>query len=192
MEYIDGESLYTLVKRLRTQSERLGEKVIWNYFAQMVTALQHIFKRDFINGDIKIDNWLVKDNKLWLCDFGKSLDLALLAKKNSEFRIDYKNLNSVTPSPNAEPNYLFEGDLAGLAASLFTMVTGNLLQQSDFTSNHPPQVKLESTTEPLKTRAEAIINSIMGYRCQAPYYSAKADVVQFLKEIKQKCVQFCQ
>lgn len=39
MEYIDGESLYTLVKRLRAQQERLAEKLIWNYFIQMATAL---------------------------------------------------------------------------------------------------------------------------------------------------------
>ena len=48
----------------------------------MTCAIQYLHKQDFFHHDIKLDNILLDDDKLVLCDFGSC----------SEFRIELKNL----------------------------------------------------------------------------------------------------
>ena len=43
----------------------------------MISQIQTLHRLDVIHSDLKIDNFILKDSELYLCDFGKSVDLKL-------------------------------------------------------------------------------------------------------------------
>ncbi len=68
MEYAEGGDLLQLVK----QQKRLTEAESKPIFKQIVEALKYCHNNNVLHRDIKLDNILIHENKVKLCDFGVS------------------------------------------------------------------------------------------------------------------------
>ncbi|CAL6111704.1 Kinase [Hexamita inflata] len=183
MQYISGQNLYEIVK---TSDDSLSDYQIRKYFKQMVEITSLVHKCDVLHCDIKIDNWILSQDKLYLCDFGKAIDLKLfILNQESNLQFDYKYLNSVSPSLSCQNSYLFQADFCGLAGCLYTLLKQKILGTSDVQI-----INNIITIDKLKISKNVdlynqIFNILLNYKSPMQYISAKEDSINQLQQISQ-------
>ena len=70
MELADSD-LLTVV----SNAVKLPEDVTRGVFLQMISALYVCHNQSIAHRDIKLENWLVKGDRIWLCDFGLAVQV---------------------------------------------------------------------------------------------------------------------
>ena len=67
MEYINGENLFSFVKKRRKLSEKLAKFL----FRQIILGIEHIHSKNVVHRDIKLENIMIDfNNTIKICDFG--------------------------------------------------------------------------------------------------------------------------
>ena len=71
MEYVNGGNLHDY---LLTQTNKLDEEVVMNFFIQIIVALNHIHSKNVLHRDLKTQNLLIDRHHkiLKISDFGIS------------------------------------------------------------------------------------------------------------------------
>lgn len=189
MEYIEGESLSSLIKR----EGKLSEERAVNYIKQIGEALSHIHKNKVTHFDIKPANIMIrkKDDKAVLIDFGLSVQYTEEGDETSTNigaaspgysaieMYDTRNLQTFSPST----------DVYSLAATLYFLLTAKAplsatkllsedLDMPDFISDNLRSA-IEAALQPRKHRTksvEAFISQID--RHQAIEVEDKSDQVK--------------
>jgi hypothetical protein len=70
MELADSD-LFAMV----SNEVKLPEDVTRGVFLQMIAALYVCYNKSIAHRDIKLENWLVKGDQVWLCDFGLAVQV---------------------------------------------------------------------------------------------------------------------
>lgn len=134
MEYVDGETVYELIKRER----RIDEQVALRILRQVASALKHAHERGFIHRDIKPKNIMLgKSGIVKLADLG--LARALTDKETAEAEAGRAYGTPFYISPEQIRGKVLlgpEADLYGLGATMYHMVTGRV----PFEGRTPSQV----------------------------------------------------
>ncbi|XP_024177419.1 CBL-interacting protein kinase 10 [Rosa chinensis] len=122
MEYAKGGELFQKIKK-----GRLKEEVAWNYFQQLITAVDFCHKRGVYHRDLKPENLLLDENgMLKVSDFG----LSALAESKREDGLLHTNCG--TPSYVAPEVILcraYDGakaDIWSCGVILFALLAGSL------------------------------------------------------------------
>jgi serine/threonine protein kinase len=140
MDYVDGESLEDLIRRVGALTDEEANR----YFKQIASALSYIHKLNINHLDVKPANIMIRrsDNQAILIDFGLSKQYDASGGQTSTTPvgishgyapIEQYNINGVeTFSPQT--------DIYSLGATLYKMVTGNTPPSSlDISNNGFPQ-----------------------------------------------------
>ena len=69
---LDNNYYYLILEKLDKQLERNKEINICNIGTEMIKIIEEIHKKGVIHRDIKPDNFMYKNNKLYLLDYGLS------------------------------------------------------------------------------------------------------------------------
>ena len=82
MEYVNGGNLHDF---LLTQTVKLDEEVVMNFFIQIIVALNHIHSKNVLHRDLKTQNLLIDRHHkiLKISDFGISKVLSSKSKAMS-------------------------------------------------------------------------------------------------------------
>lgn len=71
MEYIEGITLYDLLKREIDRGTKMGDKLLYSIMVQLLTIISYIHSIGMTHRDIKEENIILrKDGVLYLVDFG--------------------------------------------------------------------------------------------------------------------------
>ena len=84
MEYVNGGNLHDY---LLTQTNKLDEEVVMNFFIQIIVALNHIHSKNVLHRDLKTQNLLIDRHHkiLKISDFGISKVCLVVKEVNLEF-----------------------------------------------------------------------------------------------------------
>ena len=84
MEYVNGGNLHDY---LLTQTNKLDEEVVMNFFIQIIVALNHIHSKNVLHRDLKTQNLLIDRHHkiLKISDFGISKVCLMVKEVNLEF-----------------------------------------------------------------------------------------------------------
>jgi len=143
MEYVDGESLQSILKRQR----RLDEARVLHAGAQMASALQHAYQHGLIHRDVKPGNILLNSQ-----GSAKLCDLGLARPTVSEHTTTSGGISAGTPAYMSPEQALgrrdldFRTDLFSLGATLYHLVTGVIPFKAD---NLPDLLQRIIHTEPV-------------------------------------------
>jgi serine/threonine-protein kinase len=142
MEYVDGESLQSVMKRDR----RLDEARVLDVGLQMASALQHAYQHGLIHRDVKPGNILLNAQ-----GHAKLCDLGLARPTISEHTTTASGVSAGTPAYMSPEQAMgrrdldFRTDLFSLGASLYHLVTGAIPFKAD---NLPDLLKQIVHSEP--------------------------------------------
>lgn len=109
-------------------------------------------------------------------------------------RIDYKQLNAVSPTPSQVDGFLFDADISGIAASLFSMVFKCIMQEDDIVVTQGPRVQLSPKNLALlrsefrdHQRINELFELCMNYKHNGmPYMQEKEAAHQFCEQLAAK------
>ncbi len=122
MDYVDGESLATRLKRTQTP---LSETAVRNYLNQILDGLEAIHKEGMLHLDIKPANIMVDShNVVKLIDFGASKQQATAGGATASTGISYTN--GYAPSEQMAQSYDKFGpwtDFYALGATVYKLLT---------------------------------------------------------------------
>lgn len=134
MEYVDGETVYCMIKRERRIEEQAALKIV----RQVASALSHAHDRGFIHRDIKPKNiMLAKNGTVKLADLG--LARAVTDKQAAEAEAGRAYGTPFYISPEQIRGKVAigpEADIYGLGATMYHMTTGRV----PFEGRTPSQV----------------------------------------------------
>ena len=84
MEYVNGGNLHDY---LLTQTNKLDEEVVMNFFIQIIVALNHIHSKNVLHRDLKTQNLLIDRHHkiLKISDFGISKVCLMVKEVNLKF-----------------------------------------------------------------------------------------------------------
>jgi serine/threonine protein kinase len=95
-----------------------------------ITAVDAVHKKGYLHGDIKSDNFLLKNMRIKLCDFGAAVSLSKICEENSKCLFLGCYTTSAYTSPELLGSYKdFEGDYSkaddfALGITLWTLFSG--------------------------------------------------------------------
>ena len=131
MEYIEGESLSSIVKG----SGALSEDVAVGYIKQVASALEHIHEQQIMHLDVKPGNIMVrtKDNRAILIDFGLSKHYDATsgeATSTTPVGVSHGYAPMEQYKQGGVNRFSPETDIYSLGATLYYLVTGNVPPQA--------------------------------------------------------------
>jgi serine/threonine protein kinase len=181
MEFVEGETLEKLIRRLGRLEPEMGLEVT----AQVAAGLAAIQKQDLVHRDIKPSNLMVsfEDGRL---ENVKIIDLGLAKGVAEEDTIS--TLGSFTGTPQYASPEQFSGiktdirsDLYSLGITLWEMLSGELPFEGsavDLMYQHQhaalPVQKLQSAPAPIIALLEVLLAKDLGERFQNPVRLQKA------------------
>jgi len=116
MEYAKDGELFNLAA-----SKRISEKEARDLFLQIIYGVKHIHKMGYFHRDLKLENILLDDSVVKICDFG------LAAKKNGKEKAkgDVGSPNYASPQViNDQPYDGVKNDIWNLGVILFVLCSG--------------------------------------------------------------------
>ena len=127
MEYIEGESLSSIVKG----SGALSEDVAVGYIKQVASALEHIHEQQIMHLDVKPGNIMVrsKDNRAILIDFGLSKHYDATsgeATSTTPVGVSHGFAPMEQYKQGGVNHFSPETDIYSLGATLYYLVTGSV------------------------------------------------------------------
>jgi serine/threonine protein kinase len=122
MEYIEGETLYSLLKK----QKKFTEATLLPYILQIIDALKIVHKHNFLHRDIKPDNVIVNPSsqQISLIDFGSTKEF-LAGQTGDMTRV-------LTPGYAPPEQYIYSAkrhkatDIYALCASIYELLTNQL------------------------------------------------------------------
>jgi serine/threonine-protein kinase len=121
MEFIEGESLHSVVQRSGPLDEKQALAVTWS----LAQALSHAHKTGILHRDVKPANVMMQDGKVpKLCDFGMAKSIARSAMMKVSAIMGTPSYMSPEQILGERPDE--RTDIYGLGATLYTMATGKL------------------------------------------------------------------
>jgi serine/threonine-protein kinase len=121
MEFIEGESLHSVVQRSGPMDEKQALAVTWS----LAQALSHAHKTGILHRDVKPANVMMQDGKVpKLCDFGMAKSIARSAMMEVSAIMGTPSYMSPEQILGERPDE--RTDIYGLGATLYTMATGKL------------------------------------------------------------------
>ena len=131
MEYIEGESLSSIVKG----SGALSEDVAVSYIKQVASALEHIHEQQIMHLDVKPGNIMVrsKDDRAILIDFGLSKHYDATsgeATSTTPVGVSHGYAPMEQYKQGGVNRFSPETDIYSLGATLYYLVTGNVPPQA--------------------------------------------------------------
>jgi serine/threonine protein kinase/tetratricopeptide (TPR) repeat protein len=122
MELVDGESLFSLIKK----EGRLSESRAIDFALQMVRALEHAAKYRIVHRDIKPENILItKSGTAKLCDLGLARPVIEGGNADAGGRPMGTALYVAPEQIRHEANLDFRADIYSLGGTLFHALTGS-------------------------------------------------------------------
>ncbi|MEN8149182.1 MAG: protein kinase [Planctomycetota bacterium] len=122
MEYVKGDSLFQVLSREGTMSERKSLQVV----LQVVAALEHAAKYDLVHRDIKPENILITpDEVVKLCDLGLAKPSLVETAKASKSGTTIGTPTYMSPEQiRGKDDTDFRSDVYSLGATLYHMIAG--------------------------------------------------------------------
>ena len=116
-EYINGGDMLDIIMR----SQYILEHDARIYFRQLINALEYIHSKDLVHLDVKLDNILVSDMEIKLCDFG------FVHNINDPLRRVCGTLNFISPEVWNKDEYVSgKADMWSAGVCLYAMLCGKL------------------------------------------------------------------
>lgn len=69
-EHIDGVDLLTFINSFSSQSNSISEELVRSIFKQLVSLINHCHSTGIYHCDIKLENIIINEGKIYLIDFG--------------------------------------------------------------------------------------------------------------------------
>jgi serine/threonine protein kinase len=181
MEYVQGESLFSIVKRVGP----LPIERAWDWIKQIAKGLNHAHQQKMVHRDLKPQNILVstegEDFRLRILDFGLAKTTGI-ATSSSEVTLDGSIIgtpNYMAPEQAINPSLAdIRSDLYSLGCIWFFLLTGKAPFESETPfavmhahQNHPlPSLRSIRTDVPIQS--EQLISKLLakapGSRFQSP------------------------
>lgn len=122
MEYVEGDSLYQVLKKEGVLEERRAFEIA----LQVVSALQHAAKYDLVHRDIKPENILITpEDEVKLCDLGLAKPSLVETAQASRDGTTIGTPTYMSPEQiRGKDEADFRSDVYSLGATLYHMVTG--------------------------------------------------------------------
>lgn len=122
MEYVEGESLYQVLKKEGVLDERRAFEIV----LQVVSALRHAAKYDLVHRDIKPENVLITpEDEVKLCDLGLAKPSLVETAQASRDGTTIGTPTYMSPEQiRGKDEADFRSDVYSLGATLYHMVTG--------------------------------------------------------------------
>jgi len=96
MEYVNGGTLFNLIKK----SKGLDEKIAFKYFINSAAAINFLHENNMVHRDVKPENLLIDENGVVkLCDFGWCVELGLGARSTFCGTYEYMAPEIINESP---------------------------------------------------------------------------------------------
>ncbi len=140
MEYIDGVTLATILKR----GGALDEGRVLRIGIQLSRALEHAHRNNLIHRDVKPDNIIMtEDGVAKLCDLGLAKDV--LADPKAAHRLAaHGTPNYISPEQaRGDDDIDIRSDIYSLGATFFHMLTGEI----PFSGESPAELMAKHVTE---------------------------------------------
>ena len=117
LEYLNKGTLFSKIRK----KKKLSEKESFNYFIQILNAINFLHENHFVHRDIKPENILLDSNdNVKLCDFGWCVNL----KKNETRKTFCGTFEYMAPEIVYEENYDTSVDIWALGILLYEMLHG--------------------------------------------------------------------
>ena len=116
-EYVDGHDLYDYMSNYHP--EGIPDNVANILFPQMCKILKYIHGMGYIHCDIKLENFLIKDNVIKLCDFGLTCNIDHKLKDRQIIR---GSENYIAPESYNMIGIYPETDIWSLGITFYTMI----------------------------------------------------------------------
>lgn len=117
MKLADDDMFNVIMK-----NTHLIETVARCVFLQMISAIRFCHEREVVHRDIKLENWLVKGDRIWLCDFGLACGF-----KRGQSRLDGRVGSLAYAAPEVLEGRTYNGpmvDAWSVLVCLFAMLHG--------------------------------------------------------------------
>ena len=117
LEYLNNGNLFSKIRK----KKKLYEEESFNYFIQILNAINFLHENNYLHRDIKPENILLdNNNNVKLCDFGWCVNL-----KNNETRKTFcGTFEYMAPEIVYEENYNTSVDIWALGILLYEMLHG--------------------------------------------------------------------
>ena len=117
LEYLNNGTLFSKIRK----KKKLSEEESFNYFIQILNAINFLHENNYLHRDIKPENILLdNNNNVKLCDFGWCVNL-----KNNETRKTFcGTFEYMAPEIVYEENYNTSVDIWALGILLYEMLHG--------------------------------------------------------------------
>lgn len=121
LEYADAGDLSKMLNYFRRKGERVPEKIVWNFFAQICAGLTYMHQQRAMHRDIKPANVLIyKRGTVKLSDFGFS---RLLNATTDNAKTLVGTPYYMAPERLNEMEYNFSADIWSLGCLLYELIT---------------------------------------------------------------------
>ena len=126
-EYINGGDMLDIIINYKYIPEHDARI----YFKQLISALEYIHSKDLVHLDVKLDNILVRDMEIKLCDFG------FVHNINDPLSRVCGTLNFISPEVwNKEEYVSGKADMWSAGVCLYTLLCGKLPFKTQKTRNY--------------------------------------------------------
>jgi len=188
MEYIDGETVESIVRRKGPMSEKRALAITWS----LAQALLHAHGTGILHRDIKPANVLMKENKVpKLCDFGLAKSIARQAI------MEASGVIVGTPSYMAPEQILGEKvdertDIYGLGATLYFIATAKKRFPSGRSFDEVFENQIKNPMRPLRDaypdvspRIERLVEKMMHRDRDKRFQNAEEVIDDLMKMARQ-------
>lgn len=121
-----------------------------NVLAQMLEACAHIHSKFIVHNDLKLDNWLVRDDTLKLCDFG----MASVQPKKGQLKSPRGTAPYMSPEMLRNEGYGAPADIFAVGVTAYLVLYGAFPYQGK-TSYDMRKAIRDGTEQPSFQRASA-------------------------------------
>eukprot|EP00742_Colponemidia_sp_Colp-10_P012674 GILJ01014261.1.p1 GENE.GILJ01014261.1~~GILJ01014261.1.p1 ORF type:complete len:452 (-),score=99.03 GILJ01014261.1:124-1383(-) len=195
MPFADQGSIQDLVNLYLKEGEFMDESIVLFYTIQMMRLVEELHSVDIIHGDIKPDNWMVKNEELgewsdwrsvgWkgkgvkLIDFGRAIDLRILDPQvmftGNNHTDGFQCVEMLTNRP-----WKYQIDTFGLCGTVHCMLFGSYMEVQPITDvNGPWKIKLPLKRYWQKDLWEEFFDSLLNL-------SSEESSVAVLKQLRLK------